>query len=37
MWGYDKKTRDYLGVYDDEELLQWRPLVNTILGGKGFL
>jgi hypothetical protein len=36
MWEYDKKTRDYLGIYEDEELLQWRPLVNTILGGKGF-
>ena len=36
MYEYDKKTRDYLGIYEDEELLQWRPLVNTILGGKGF-
>ena len=33
MYEYDKKTRDYLGIYGDEELLQWRPLVNTILGG----
>ena len=34
MWIYDKISRENAwGAYDEEELLQWRPLVNTILGG----
>jgi hypothetical protein len=36
MWTYDKKSRNNVKVYDEGELLQWRSLVNTILGDKGF-
>ena len=34
MWEYDKISRENAwGAYDEEELLQWRSLVDTILGG----
>ena len=33
---YDVNYWQNRGMYSEAELLQWRPLINTILGVKGF-